>query len=100
MGLHRPAAVEATAEVLQGDDGGQLHDLRVGVVLLQLAEQLVGNPLRGISHGLGKLQGDLLCVRKQVAPAEVQQGQNPVVGSTFLASTASIGVHSERTTDL
>ena len=76
-----------------------MDDLGVGIVLLQLAEKLVGDPLRCLGHGLGEFESDPFSVGEEVAGAEVQQRKNSLVGSPFGASPASIAVHSKGAAD-
>ena len=67
----------------------------VGVVLLQLAEKIVGDALGGLGHGLGEFEGDAFRVGEEVAGAEVQEGEDSLVGSAFGASAASVAVYSK-----
>src|SRR6185312_8278669 len=67
------ARVELRAEILEGDRGGQLDDLRLGEMLLYLGEQRIVDLPVGMGDGFGVFERDALGLAEQLAVAPAQQ---------------------------
>jgi len=75
--------VELAAEVLEGDGGGELDQLRFGEVAPGVREQLVGDLLTGDGHGLREGERHTLGRRVMRARREGSDVPELVLGGAF-----------------
>src|SRR5919108_6309818 len=89
--------VELAAEILQGDGGGELDDLRLAEVLADAGEELVGHALASDRHGLGVGDGVALHLVEQRAGGGLVDRADLVLAGAVLHPPGCVDVHSERT---
>ena len=95
MGADPEGSVELAGAVFPGDRCGQLDDLVVGEVLLDLCEELVTDVLIGDRDSIGVLQGGPFSVVKQRTRFVVRNVENLLGGYAQLATHGSVDVLSE-----
>ena len=89
--------VELAAEILEGDRGGELHELRLGEVAARFREEVVGHLLTRERHRLGEGQRHPLGRRVVRARGKRREITELVFGGAFPQTAGRIDVDSERT---
>src|SRR3989338_4257602 len=98
VGLNAEDRIELAAEVLQGNDRRQLHQLFIRKVMLKPLEEPIRNSFTRVSHPLRQLQRQPLAGReKRILPVISQHRLHLFRRCPILHRTGCIDVNSERT---